>query len=433
MSARFVLDKYQVKTLYDMYKKGTLNIQPEYQRSRVWTDPQRYGLIDTTMHEWPMGLLMFNVTQQVDEDNTPVDHYDIVDGQQRIRTLFEYIDGHQWGKMPTKREVFTPYKQLSASGHDRFDQYRVSIALMYDYEESDILDVYSRLQRGKPLRIGEKVKALNTDFKPYIKKLSEHKIFKVASGRHRVRDGHWNLASLFFKSVYRKKPLDRHEYAFLEDFLKSGPIDELRARQASEQTNKILNFQDRVIQEALQLDRKFDDAVSSPRFMKWLFAALYLLMERYSLAGKEHLVATGVRKYFQKKDLEGTDEWVAYTNTGRSGRIDTDDVRACLEQLMNRIVIAADAEPLDPQRFFSPSQRNEIFLRSKRTCAHCESDLSRTNFHADHVRPYIHGGPTTVENGQALCTACNRRKSGNPDLFTSTDKRKRASTPSSAR
>lgn len=423
MKARFVLDKWQVKALYDLYKKGALNIQPEYQRSRVWTDPQRYGLIDTAMREWPMGLLMFNVTQQVDQDNIPVDHYDIVDGQQRMRTLFEYMDGQQWGKvLPTKRGDFTPYKQLSTSAQDRFDQYRVSIALMYEYEESDILDVYSRLQRGKPLRIGEKVKALNTDFKPYIKKLSEHKIFNVASGRHRGRDGHWNLAALFFKSAYRNAPLDRHEYAHLEDFLKNDLVDERRGKQALEQTQKVLNFQDRVIQEALQSDRTFDASVTSPRFIKWLFVALYLLMERYSLAGKEHLVANGVRAYYEDKDKEGSDEWAAYTNTGRSGRIDTDDVRACLEQLMNRIITATDAEPLDAKRFFSTGQREEIFNRSKGKCAHCEINLSRTNFHADHVRPYIHGGPTTVENGQALCTACNRKKSGNPELFPSKGK-----------
>jgi hypothetical protein len=290
---------------------------------------------------------------------------------------------------------------------------------MYEYDESDILDVYSRLQRGKPLRIGEKVKALSTGFKPYITKLSDHKIFNVASGRHRVRDGHWNLASLFFKAVYRKDPLDRHEYPRLEVFLKNDKVDQGRAEKALDQTNKILNFQDKVIQEALGDDPKFDDTVASPRFMKWLFVALYLLMDRYSLAGKEHLVAAGVRTYYEAKDREGADEWAAYTNTGRSGRIDTDDVRACLEQLMNRIIIAADAEPLDPKRFFSQGQRDEIFSRSKRKCAHCEIDLSRTNFHADHVRPYIHGGPTTVENGQALCTACNRKKSGNAELFPS--------------
>jgi uncharacterized protein with ParB-like and HNH nuclease domain len=100
MTANFVLDKWQVRSLYELYKKGILNIQPEYQRSRVWSDSQRYGLIDTAMHEWPMGLLMFNVTQHVDPDNIPVEHYDIVDGQQRMRTLFEYIDGHQWGRQP---------------------------------------------------------------------------------------------------------------------------------------------------------------------------------------------------------------------------------------------------------------------------------------------------------------------------------------------
>lgn len=121
--------------------------------------------------------------------------------------------------------------------------------------------------------------------------------------------------------------------------------------------------------------------------------------------------------YYHAKDQEGSDEWAAYLNTGRTGRIDTDDVRACLEQLMNRMIAASEAPTLDGKRFFSPQQREEIFAKSQGKCALCEMKLSKTNFHADHIVPHGQGGPTEVENGQALCTACNRKKGGSPELF----------------
>ncbi|MBI4302099.1 MAG: HNH endonuclease [Chloroflexi bacterium] len=142
-----------------------------------------------------------------------------------------------------------------------------------------------------------------------------------------------------------------------------------------------------------------------------------LLNKRFALSGKEHLVAKGVIEYFRTKDVEGTDEWAAYLNTGRTGRIDTDDVRACLEQLMNRIIISAELVPLDPQRFFSQEQRVKIFENSGGKCAQCGIDLSKSNFHADHIVAHSLGGKTTVENGRALCTACNRKKGGSPELF----------------
>lgn len=419
MAPRFELDKWPVARLYELWKKGRLDIRPEWQRSEVWPERMKYALIDTTVHDWPMGLVMINVTEHADADNTPVEYYQVVDGQQRLATLFAYKDGQaDWGRKPAlKGPEFTPYAQLSPSRQERVDQYLVAIALMREYEQDDILDVYSRLQNSKPLMIGEKVKALRTAFKPYIKELLGHRIFRLANNKHQVRDAHWNLASVFFKSVYRNNPLDRQEYPQLEDFLKHEPLKPDKAKRAVAETGRLLNMQNRVIQEALEIDPSFEDAVASARLLKWLFVALCLLSSRYGLSGKEHLAAKGLLAYYRAKDKEASDEWVAYLNTGRTGRIDTDDVRACLEQLMNRIVIEADAEPLDQKRFFSASQRMEILKKSKGRCAHCEIELSKTNFHADHVKPHRYGGQTTVENGQALCTACNRKKGGSPELF----------------
>lgn len=184
-----------------------------------------------------------------------------------------------------------------------------------------------------------------------------------------------------------------------------------------EETRKILNFENRVIEELLESDSTFESTASSARFLKWLFVALYLLIGKYALSGKEYTVAKGVHSYYRDKEKEGTDEWAAAMNTGRTGRIDTDGVKTCLEQLMNRIIITADAEPVDPKRFFSPSQRMEIFKRAKGKCEHCRTDIGKTNFHADHKRPHQRGGATTVENGQALCAGCNRKKSGKSELF----------------
>ena len=421
---RFELDKWPVARLYELWKKGRLDIRPEWQRSEVWPDRMKYALIDTAIHDWPMGLVMVNVTEHVDGDNMAVEYYEIVDGQQRAATLFAYKDGlADWArKPPSKGPEFTPYAQLSPGHQERLDQYLVAVALMRDYEQDDILDVYSRLQNSKPLMIGEKVKALRSEFKPYIRELVEHRVFRVANKRHQVRDAHWNLASVFFKSVYRNNPLDRQEYPHLEDFLKREGLNEDRAKRAVAETSKILNTENRIIQEASEFDSSFEDAISA-RLLKWLFVALLLLITRYSLSGREHLVAKGVLEYYRAKDKEATDEWVAYLNTGRTGRIDTDDVRACLEQLMNRMLIAADAEPLDPKRFFTTSQRMEIFKKWKGKCAHCDIQLSKTNFHADHIRAHKHAGPTTVENGQALCTACNRKKGGDADLFPTKEQR----------
>ena len=166
----------------------------------------------------------------------------------------------------------------------------------------------------------------------------------------------------------------------------------------------------KIIQEATIQDATFVERVRSPRLIKWTFASLTLLDHDYSLGGREHSLATGLRTYHDTREEENNPEWLAYLSTGRTGRIDTNEVKVCLEDLKNRMILAAELEPKDPQRFFSSDQRKKIWEASLGYCTLCGIQLSETNFHADHVVPYSQGGPTTLENGQALCTACNRKK-----------------------
>jgi superfamily II DNA or RNA helicase len=64
---------------------------------------------------------------------------------------------------------------------------------------------------------------------------------------------------------------------------------------------------------------------------------------------------------------------------------------------------------LDPQRFFSAAQRQVLFELAEGSCQVCGVELG-VGWHADHRVPWADGGPTTIENGQALCEGCNAKK-----------------------
>ena len=132
----FELDKLSVAFLYDRYKKGRLDVRPEYQRSKAWPEKLKHELIDTVLHEWPMDLIMLNVDQRPDSNGKPIDYHDVVDGQQRLRCLFEYMDGtEEWTEDSGKKgKKIEPYGSLSESDQERSTEYRVSVALMKDYE-----------------------------------------------------------------------------------------------------------------------------------------------------------------------------------------------------------------------------------------------------------------------------------------------------------
>ena len=271
----FELDKLSVNFLYDRYKKGRLDVQPEYQRSKAWSDKDKRELIDTVVNEWPMGLVMLNVDQKPDSDGKSLEYHDVVDGQQRLRCLFEYMDGiEEWTKTTGKKgSKLVPYTSLSDSAQERFTEYRVSVALMRDYESDEILDVFSRLQNGKPLRIGEKVKALRTLHKSYLKEVTDHGLFTLSGTNHTTRDAHWNLAAVFYKGMYNGNPLERHEYEQLAEFLQDNQkFDEKRSQKAAADTKRIMNLLRKTIQEAIAQDSTFGGNAGNPRLIKWTFA-----------------------------------------------------------------------------------------------------------------------------------------------------------------
>jgi hypothetical protein len=411
---RFDVDREPIQVLYDLYKKGRIELQPSYQRSRVWTDDLRYGLMDSINQEFPIGLVMLNVVPHIDEDNNKIDRYEVVDGQQRMRTILEYVDGSELWACSENIKSFVPFKKLSGAKQDRIKEYKIPVAKMKDFEQEEISECFNRLQEGKALKMGEKLKAMVTSpFYEFVQSISRHKIF-TSNERLQVRDAHLALATAFLKSEYQDELFGRQEFVNLRSFLQTSAdsMDASRAKKATERVQKVLNFEQRTLVEALQLNPQFVKYTNTARLIKWVYIALSILMDKYSISGRERSAAEGMLAYYQLIAKEGSDEWTTYVNAGRTGRVDTKEVKECLHQLVNHILIATQAEPLDAARYFTRGQRTTIFERSRGNCqaSGCKTKISKTNFHADHVKPHSEGGRTVVENGVALCTRCNRLK-----------------------
>src|ERR1700730_6749101 len=69
------------------YKAERLELRPPFQRKPVWTDKQRCALIESVLLEIPIPEVYVQVTQ--DEDG--VEQFGVVDGQQRLRTILQFI------------------------------------------------------------------------------------------------------------------------------------------------------------------------------------------------------------------------------------------------------------------------------------------------------------------------------------------------------
>src|SRR5258706_16448255 len=78
---------HSISWFQDQYKDGRLQLRPPFQRKPVWNDQRRCTLIESVLLDIPIPEVYVQVTQA--DDGTEV--YGVVDGQQRLRTILQFI------------------------------------------------------------------------------------------------------------------------------------------------------------------------------------------------------------------------------------------------------------------------------------------------------------------------------------------------------
>jgi hypothetical protein len=76
------------------YQKKTLVLQPKYQRNPIWSLGQKCFLIDSLISGCPIPQVYININT-VGSGAEKITTYEVVDGQQRLRTILEFISG-EW-------------------------------------------------------------------------------------------------------------------------------------------------------------------------------------------------------------------------------------------------------------------------------------------------------------------------------------------------
>ena len=135
---RISIDRKDIPWFAKLKDKGRLNLQPNYQREAVWTDDKKFALIDSIFEQFPIGLIILNVSKVLDADGHSIDHYDTVDGQQRLTTILEYFKGEaKWASTLRKDIGFTPFNQLTEARQEHFESAQLPIACLYEFTEEE--------------------------------------------------------------------------------------------------------------------------------------------------------------------------------------------------------------------------------------------------------------------------------------------------------
>jgi len=121
---------------------GVLVLAPKFQRRSVWSDKARSYLIDTILRGLPMPKLYMR--QEIDDTGRTI--REIVDGQQRIRTVLSYLKNgfpvmHVHGGDEFGDDY---YRDLSSEVQKQFLEYEFVVDLLIGATEPEILDIFAR-------------------------------------------------------------------------------------------------------------------------------------------------------------------------------------------------------------------------------------------------------------------------------------------------
>ena len=128
-----------------VYEHKELDMKPPFQRNPVWVTRQKSFLIDTILNKYPIPEIYMQETA----DEMGNARYIIIDGQQRIRSVLDFIDG-KFSMDEKESPDFhgTDFDGLSTEQKKAFFQYNFVVRILPDVNDAELRAIFQRLNKN---------------------------------------------------------------------------------------------------------------------------------------------------------------------------------------------------------------------------------------------------------------------------------------------
>jgi len=416
VSERRVYSEKSDRTIFELShqnKRGRLKLDPEFQRYYIWDDITASRLIESVFLEIPIPVIYL----AEDEDG----RYSVIDGQQRLRSLFRFLDNDlELKRLQVFRELNGKhYQNLATDLQNKFENYTIRvIEIRKDSHSAVKFEIFERLNRGSFKLNDQELRncIYRGRYNSLIKEMAEDKDFMFLFGlkqpHNRMFDRELVLRFFsFYHNTYLKytSPMKRF---FNLDMEKHKDIDE-----DHESELKI------VFKKVVQLTRTVFGNNAFKRFMPgtekdqngfWqkrkINQALFdVVMFGFTQYDKNQVVpcADAVREeliWLMTHDREFIESILISTSS-------KDKVYIRFEKWIHSLKQVLGA-PRSEKRAFSLSLKEQLY-DSNPTCAICNQRIHTVDdSEVDHVEFYWRGGKTMPSNARLVHRYCNRSRGG---------------------
>ncbi len=133
----------QINDILQWYENGELELSPKYQRNSVWNEKAKSYLMDTIIRGLPIPPVFMR--QKIDV-TTKKTYREIIDGQQRLRAITEYIQ-NRFPISKTHNELYggMRYEDLDEETQEQILDYDIFVEVINEKEDPVIYDMFARL------------------------------------------------------------------------------------------------------------------------------------------------------------------------------------------------------------------------------------------------------------------------------------------------
>ncbi|MFG6377780.1 MAG: DUF262 domain-containing protein [Lachnospiraceae bacterium] len=163
----------QISDIIQWNEKKELELSPKYQRNSVWNEKAKAYLIDTIIRGLPIPPIFLRQKTDITIKSTT---REIIDGQQRIRAILEYIvdEGFSIKSAHNKEYGGKKYSELDEDAQEAMLDYEILAEVVTEKEESSIYDMFARLNSNNYVLNRQEIRNSKYwgDFKVFIYRLS---------------------------------------------------------------------------------------------------------------------------------------------------------------------------------------------------------------------------------------------------------------------
>ena len=363
---------------------GNLEVRPPYQREFVYDSKQQSAVIDSILHDYPIGIMY--ICKKADGT------YECLDGQQRTISICEFTKNAVLVNINGNSQTYSSLQTMNSQKIQDFLDYDLIIAEC-EGTDDEKLEWFERINTsGEPLTPQELRNAIYSG--PWVTEAKKYFSHDKCAAYHKTEKNFGKLIKVADK---------RYDKATGSVCERQGWLEQVILWKC-EYDGMDISDKDAVIKEYMALHRNnpaADDlTVYFENMVEWIKRNFkyHALMEKCDWGHLYNL--------YHDIDLKQAETDAYIVNLLDNAKKDgiTNPIG------IYEFLFDGNASHLSDRAFTSKEMKLAKWDAQGHKCAICGQDYPLEDLAADHKLPWAKGGTTTEDNLQMLCAVCNGQK-----------------------